>query len=312
MIRKLLILISVIIALLATAVLVVIVRPQVLPAAVPNPWAKLTINPLRGGAYWVHGGISNTGLIVGDQGVIIIDAQFFTVAAQHELQQIAKLTPLPVNAIILTHSDPDHVNSLPAFPRGTPIYAHENTKADMQAALNDPDIRWISRPSQAMRDYLPTQPVHDRLEQHIDGVQLVLLHFGPAHTDGDVIVYLPAQRLVYAGDLLTPEVGPFPGIHAEKRGESAGWVVAVRGMLALDADLFVAGHGGLQTREQVQVRLQAAERRRATIQSMVEARKSLVEIKAALNDPPVTGIASRFPTFTETTFNEFSGSHESH
>ena len=312
MIRKLLISIGAIIALLVAAMLVVMFFPQLLPSSVPNPWAQLSVNPLRGGAYWVQGGVSNTGFIIGDKGVIVIDAQFFTVTAQHELQQIAKLTPLPVNAVILTHSDPDHVNSLPEFPRATAIFAHENTRSDMQVALSDPQIRWISRPSPEMKNYLPTQLVRDRQELDMDGVHLVLLHFAPAHTDGDVIVYLPALQLVYAGDLLTPAVGPFPGIHAEKHGNSAGWIESVRGMLALDADLFVAGHGDLQTREQVQVRLRAADQRRTTIQSMVEAHKSLAEVKAAFNDPPVTGIASRFPTFTETTFDEFSGTHEPH
>jgi glyoxylase-like metal-dependent hydrolase (beta-lactamase superfamily II) len=311
MIRKVLIALGSIFALLAAALLVVIFFPQVLPPSVPNPWAALAVKPLRGGAYWVQGGISNTGFIIGDKGVIVIDAQFFAVTAQHELQQLAKLTSLPVNAIILTHSDPDHVNSLPAFPRGTPIFAHENTKADMLAALSDPHIRWISRPTPEMKNYLPTQLVRDRLELDVDGVHLVLLHFAPAHTNGDVIVYLPALKLVYAGDLLTPEVGPYPGIHAEKHGNSAGWIETVRGMLALDADLFVAGHGELQTREQVQVRLQAAQQRRAMIQSMAAAHKSLAEVKAAFADPPLTGIASRFPTFTDTTYAEFTGTHDS-
>ena len=75
-------------------------------------------------------------------------------------------------------------------------------------------------------------------------------------------------------------------------------------MLALDADIFVAGHGDLQTREQVQARLQVAEQRRAAIMALVEAHKTLAEIKAALRDPPPTGVARMFPTFTETTYDE--------
>ena len=175
--RKLLVVLAVLVALPVLAVLVAIVWPQVLPPTVPSPWAPLSAHPLRGGAYWVRGGVSNTGFIVGKGGVIIIDAQFFSLTAKRELAAIADITPDPVNAIIITHSDPDHVNGLPVFPRGLPIIAHENTRSDMLAALANHQTRWISRPSPAMKDYLPTQLVRDRFDLDIDGVHLVLLHF---------------------------------------------------------------------------------------------------------------------------------------
>src|ERR1700733_6275993 len=69
--------------------------------APPSPDAPLTVTALRGGAYWVRGGISNTGFIIGDKGVIVIDAQMFAVTAKNEQAQIAKLTSLPVNEIII-------------------------------------------------------------------------------------------------------------------------------------------------------------------------------------------------------------------
>ena len=94
----------------------------------PNPWTKLTVMPLRGGAYWVKGGVSNTGFIVGDKGVIVIDTQMFQATARTALAGIAKVTPKPVNAVILTHSDPDHINALPAYPKGIPVFAQVKTR----------------------------------------------------------------------------------------------------------------------------------------------------------------------------------------
>ena len=143
---------------------------------------------------------------------------------------------------------------------------------------------------------------HETLE--IDGVHLELMHVAPAHTDGDLIVYLPAQKLVFAGDLLAPNLGAYPGIHANKHGTSLGWMQFIGAMLALDADLFISGHGEPQSREQVLARLRAAEQRRARIKTLVEAGKSLPEVQAALQDPPPTGVARMFPTFTETTYDE--------
>jgi len=261
------------------------------------------VRQLRPGDYLVAGPISNAGFIIGEDGVIAIDAQIFVPAAKAELAEIARLTTKPVNAMILTHSDPDHINGLPAFPRGMAIYAQDKAKAEIEGVIADPNSNGLPPPP-AIRDYVPTHTVQQREDLVVDGVRLVLIHTAPAHTDGDLIVYLPASRLVYAGDLLTPAIGLYPGIHLNKHGSSLGWIASVKAMLALDADLFVSGHGEPLTREEVKARLAGAIQRRAEIKAMVEQGKSLAEIKLALHDAPLPGVASRFPTFIETTYQE--------
>lgn len=263
----------------------------------------ILVQPLRGGVYWVSGGVSNTGFIVGDTGVIVIDAQMFVPIAEKVLAEIAKITPYPVNEIILTHSDPDHVNGLPAYPRGLEIIAQENTKKDMLEAIADPHSPFAVA-SQALKDYLPSRLVTSEATLNLDGVRVILLHSAPAHTDGDLIVYLPAQKIVFAGDLWTPSVGPYPGIHLNKHGSSLGWIASTKAMLTLDADTFISGHGEPQTRDEIAARIESAEARRAQIKVLVEQHKSLEEVKAALNDPPPTSEAALFPTFTETTYQE--------
>ena len=271
-----------------------------IPASLPAPSPAKAVAP---GAYWMSGGISNSGFVIGDKGVIVIDAQTFVPAAKGVLAEIAKLTPKPVSTVILTHSDPDHINGLPAFPRGLVIIAHPNTKTVIEGVIVDPKSNGLPPPTE-IKDYVPTRLVRTTERVTIDGVRLVLIHTGPAHTDDDLIVYLPRQKVVYAGDLLAPDIGPYPGIHLNKHGSSLGWMASVRAMLALDADVFVSGHGDPLTRAEVRVRLQAAERRRAEIVALVARAKSLAEIKAALHDKPLAGPAARFPTFIETTYQE--------
>ena len=263
----------------------------------------LSVKPVAPGAYWVSGGISNSGFVIGDKGVIVIDAQTFVRNGKAELALIAKLTPKPVTTVILTHSDPDHINGLPAFPRGVTVIAQDNAKAEIARVIADPKSNGL-KPSPEIRDYLPTHTVRDTEALTLDGVPMMLIHTAPAHTDGDLIVYLPKQRLVYAGDLLTPAVGPYPGIHLNKHGSSAGWITAVEAMLKLDATLFVSGHGDPSNRAQVQARLEAAKQHRAQIVDLVAQGKSLADIKTALNDKRLPGVAARFPTFVETTYQE--------
>lgn len=290
---------------LAVAVLAAIASPALAqaPAAGLTPAAAPGARIVAPGAYWISGGISNSGFIIGDKGVIVIDAQTFVPAAKGVLAEIAKLTPKPVDTVILTHSDPDHINGLPAFPRGITIIAHENTKAVVEGVIADPKSNGLA-PTPEIKDYVPTHTVRSRERVTLDGVRLVLIHTAPAHTDGDLIVYLPRQKVVYAGDLLTPAVGPYPGIHLNKQGSSLGWFAAIKAMLALDANVFVSGHGDPLTRADVQARLQTAERRRAEIAALVAKNMSLAAIKAALHDEPLAGPAARFPTFIETTYQE--------
>lgn len=306
MFRKVISVVAVIAVLLAGAVYFM---PQPSPAVLGKLLTLLSavkpldVKPVRDGAYYVTGGMSNSGFIVGDTGVIVIDAQMFEPAANKVLKDIAKITPLPVNTMILTHSDPDHVNGLPAYPRGIEIIAQDNTRVEMQAALDNPAENHTPTPP-ALKDYLPTKNVKDNESLVVDGVQLNLLHIAPAHTDGDLIVYLPARKIVFAGDILTPGSGPYPGIHLAKHGSSLGWIKSMQALIALDADTYISGHGEPLSRDELKTRLESAVQRRAEIARLVEQHKSLDEVKAALNEPAPTGAAKLFPTFTETTYQE--------
>ena len=270
----------------------------------PNPYTNLTVTNLRGGAYWIEGGVSNTGFIVGDKGVIVIDAQMFSPTARNAQAEIARITSKPINTMIITHSDPDHVNGLPTYPEGIEIIAQENAKREMQEALDNPNRNPVSSPPETLRHYMPTHLIRDRESLMINGVQLVLIHTGPAHTDGDLIVFLPDLKLVYAADILSPEIGLYPGIHLEKHGSSLGWIEFAKAMLALDADTFVSGHGAPMTRAELKARIDVTVQRRDEIKALVGQHKSLKEIKDILNDERLPGVAGRFPTFVETTYQE--------
>ena len=272
-------------------------------AMMPDPNTPLTVMPVKDGIYWLRGGVSNTGFIVGKTSVTAIDAQMFPDTARNARRAIASVTPKPVRSMIITHSDPDHVNGLTAYPAVTDTIAQVNARRDILEGLHS----WrpsFTKPPSGLKHYLPIRVVQTRTDLDIDGVRFQLLHFGPAHTDGDMIVYLPKQRVVFAGDILTPEIGPFPGIHTEKNGSSLGWIRFVEEMLKLDADVFVSGHGMPMSVSEIRAGLVRAKQRRAQVAALVANKESLGSIKRALNDQPLNGIASMFPTFVETTYEE--------
>ena len=243
----------------------------------PDVWAAL------GGA----GG--NVTIIVGKTSVIVVDAKQTEPGAKDLLAEIAKITPKPVGTAIITHSDGDHVNGLVAFPSGVKIIAHENNKKEQEAALA------AGGRGAPPADKLPNQVVTKNKETvTIDGVKLELHHFAPAHTSGDLIVFLPDQKIVSTGDIVvTNRADDNPNIHFEKNGSTEGWLTNVKGMIALNADAYVTGHGDVLTKADLQRKLTATTARRNKIVAMVKEGKTLDEIKAALPDAPAPGAPAR-------------------
>jgi cyclase len=273
-------------------------------AAAQEPPPPLTVKQIRTNVYWTVGGAGgNTGFIIGDNGVIVIDAKTTPESAKEMLAEIAKITPKPVTHVILTHSDADHVNGLAGFPKGLTIIAQENCETEMEAAINNPN----SPGAAALIDYLPNQKVAKIEQLTIDGVRLNLLHYVPAHTDGDLFIYLPEQKLVFAGDMVELTL-PWPLIHLAKNGSSQGWIQSMKTILLIDADLYIPGHGAaLQTKIDLRKMVTAAEQTRAKIQQLMAQNMSLDEIKKTLAEPPQPpGPGPRFPTYAEVVYQELS------
>jgi glyoxylase-like metal-dependent hydrolase (beta-lactamase superfamily II) len=243
----------------------------------PDVWAGL------GGA----GG--NSTIIIGKTGVIVVDAKQTEAGAKDLLAQIAKITPKPVTTAIITHSDGDHVNGLVAFPSGIKIIAHENNKKEQQTALA---AGGRGAPPADRLPNLVTTKTKEKMT--IDGVKLELYHFAPAHTSGDLIVFLPEQKIVSTGDIVvTNRADDNPNVHFEKNGSTDGWLTSVRGMIGLNADTYITGHGDLLTKTDLQRKLMATTERRNRIAAMVKEGKTLDQIKAALPDAPAPGAPAR-------------------
>src|ERR1035438_2515736 len=147
--------------------------------------APFVVHQLKPNVYWVEGGGGNSGVIVGDKSVIVIDAKTSAAGGKELLDDIAKITPKPVSTVILTHSDGDHVNGLAAFPTSVKVIAHENNKKEQETALA------AGGRGAPPADHLPTQVVTKNKESlTIECVNLELYHWAPAHTSGDLVIYL--------------------------------------------------------------------------------------------------------------------------
>ena len=264
----------------------------------PGP-AVLTTHPLHDGAYWVSGGRANTGFVVGPQGVVVLDTEIPDAAAKMQVAEIARVTSEPISAVVVTHADPDHVGGLLVFPASTPVLMQENDRSEVIASAADPTAPPVYKALYTqLVQRLPRDTVGSERTTTLGGLRVVLLHYGPAHTAGDLIMYLPDLKIVYGGDLLV-NYTRFPVIHLG--GSSLGWEDSMKAMLALDADTYIPGHGPILSKAELTSRLHDEQVRREQIKAMVVQGKTLPEIQQALPDKTEEPM---FITYTEAVYAE--------
>jgi glyoxylase-like metal-dependent hydrolase (beta-lactamase superfamily II) len=258
--------------------------------------APLTTEKLAEGVYVLKGGAgANTGCVVAGREVIAIDAKMTREGAAAMLAEIARVAPGPVTRILLTHSDGDHVNGLPGFPAGIPIIAHPNAKKDMEEAAADP------RQSE-LKSRLPSQTVEDYWMLSNGGRRVEFRYYGPAHTSGDMVVFVPDARIAFVGDLAF--VGRDPLIHRQKGGNSFGAVKVLKALLELPADKYVSGHADPLDKEGLKGVIASLEEKQAKVKALVDQGKGLDDVRKAFNIPDPGAQPPRFRPFAEIVYME--------
>jgi cyclase len=259
--------------------------------------APVTLEKIAENIYQVNGGSgANCGVVIGEKEIMVIDAKMSEESARQMLAEIAKVSPVPVRVLALTHSDGDHVNGITGFPSDIKIFAQEETKRYMDEAFKD----------EKQRAYLPAIKTFalGGPEYDLGGRKVQLLCFGPAHTSGDAVIYCPKEKVVFLGDLYF--AGRDPLIHRHKNGNSFGLVKVLNSVLEFDAEVFLSGHAEKATRADVQALIKSIEDKQAQIGAMISEGKSLDEIKKfyKIEDRPAVPGRTRFLSLPEVIFLE--------
>lgn len=221
--------------------------PAMLPQQVaPGAWYVEGLSALGSPAN--QNFISNAGFVITSQGVVVIDALGSPALAQRLLEQIRKLTPLPVTHVIVTHYHADHIYGLQAFKaQGARIVAHRAARTYLQS---DTATLRLQASRQELAPWVDEKTRLTEADEWLDGakelviggVRFELRPVGPSHTPEDLAVYLPEKKLLYAGDLVFRGRIPFVG-----QADSGHWIQALDTLLAYDAAVIVPGHGPLST-----------------------------------------------------------------
>ena len=200
--------------------------------------------------------ISNAGFVITPAGVVVIDALGSPALAQRLLGEVRKLTPLPVTHVIVTHYHADHIYGLQALKaQGARIYAHRAAREYLQSETAQLRLQasrselapWINADTRLVE---ADEWLDGDRTLTVGGVRFDIRAVGPSHTPEDLVVYLPAEKVLFAGDLVFRSRIPYVG-----QADSRHWIAALERLLAFDARVIVPGHGPLSREARADMQL---------------------------------------------------------
>lgn len=204
----------------------------------------------------------NVSVVAGDRGLVVVDTHGSAAAGRRVLDDVRRLGAGDVVAVVNTHAHFDHAFGNIAFREadpGVPIHAHEDAVAALRAmSPADTAAAWASGAGDPRREevlatevVLPDHTFSSATALDLGDRVLELVHPGPAHTAGDLVVLVPDAQVLLAGDLVE-ESGP-PALGADSFPMQ--WPLSLDIVLGLTtgASTVVPGHGAVVDRDFVEV-----------------------------------------------------------
>ncbi len=197
---------------------------------------------------------ANAGIIVGRNGVVVVDTLISAMQAKRFIKDIRAVTDRPIIYVINTHDHLDHMLGNSEFVKlGAAVISHERCKKSIidNAATVLQKAKNYGLSDDEMSGTVvapPTLTFSDRMEIDLGDRTVALVYAGPSHTDGSILVSVPGSKVLFAGDIL------FTNYHPNMRdGDLTGWVKALDQILTMDsAGIIIPGHGPVSTKQDVQ------------------------------------------------------------
>jgi glyoxylase-like metal-dependent hydrolase (beta-lactamase superfamily II) len=195
-------------------------------------------------------GRPNAGFLVTAEGVVVIDALASPRQAEQLVTTIRRITSRPIVWLVLTHHHPDHhFGAVVLRQAGARVIAHPDKRVLASEAGEDALIAdWVRVVGlDAMRGFefadTPDRAVTTSDTLRLGGKTIVITHPGAGHSAGDLLVWLPQERVLFAGDVLVED-----GVSMVVDG-SAGELLRVLDLInRMDPDFVVPGHGAIPAR----------------------------------------------------------------
>jgi cyclase len=190
--------------------------------------------------------------VVGRDGVLLADGQANPALTQRLLDTIATTTGKPVKWYVVGSDHGDHTAGNAVLPSGLTWYVHPTSRAQMERdaanaqtanAKAAVEAAAAGKPAPTPRVVVvpPAAMAADKQVIDVGGIEVQVLFLGRAHTGGDLMVYLPTQKILFMSEAYLNRV--FPAMRSAYPSE---WVTTLDRALAMDVDRYVPGHGFIE------------------------------------------------------------------
>jgi cyclase len=197
----------------------------------------------QGGTGLLNAGISNAGLFVGEDSLLVFDALGYPLQSKAFIAVAKQVTDgQPISHLINSHHHGDHVAGnqffLPTQIASHPYCRQEVLKAIPSTPASWPKAEGLADGTEVRKLAPPTVTFEDNLVYNIGGNVVEFRFIGPAHTWGDLVAYLPQHKILFAADLAFFQLVPY--CH---NAWISKWMESIDKVLKMDVDVIVPGHG---------------------------------------------------------------------
>jgi len=193
----------------------------------------ITIENVSGAVYCLYGSGGNIGIYVGEDSLLIVDAQYAK-TANAVMAKIKELSPKKIEYLINTHYHGDHTSGNSIIGKNAQIISQQNCKKSLLAGLKPEDTpESIGAPNKTF-DTEMTITLGDETVR--------LVYMGPGHTSGDTIVIFDKAKVIHAGDLFFHGMPPY--IDVNDGSNTQNWVRTIQALAEKHPDFqVIPGHG---------------------------------------------------------------------
>jgi glyoxylase-like metal-dependent hydrolase (beta-lactamase superfamily II) len=196
---------------------------------------------------------ANAGIVIGKDGIVVIDTLISAKEAKKFIKDIRAVSDKPIKYVVNTHMHLDHTFGNCEFVKlGASIIASADGKREMKSYA-EPALKKASAYGLSEKDLegteicYPSLTFEKKMEIDLGDRTVELIYPGRSHTKGSILIFVPDQKVLFAGDILFTNYHPNL-IYAD----IDGWVKALDFILAMDGARIVPGHGPVSSRKDVE------------------------------------------------------------
>jgi glyoxylase-like metal-dependent hydrolase (beta-lactamase superfamily II) len=190
-------------------------------------------------------GDPNSGVIIGDESVMIVEAQATPRLANKVIEKVREVTDKPISHVVLTHYHAVRVLGASAYGADQIIMGEAARGMVMERGQEDWDSEFQRFP-RLFEGYesipgliFPTTTFNDRMTVHLGKRRVDLMHLGRAHTAGDIVIHVPDENVMFTGDIVEDHSACYCG-----DGHFADWGTTLDAIKAYDVNSIAPGRGG--------------------------------------------------------------------